>query len=331
MAFSTGHTTVRLEDIEKHLSQAEILTRYLDISKIPCVIPSPLRRDSNPSFGIYSRDGVKVYWTDFATKEKGNLYDLLMKMWHCDFKEAISRLAKDLGINNNNNLYNPMNISKSFKSPKVYSNISVDLKCKVREWRDYDIEYWASYGVPLKWLKYAEVFPISHKIIVKHNKNYVLKADKYAYAFVERKEGKITLKIYQPFNKHGYKWSNKHDRSVISLWTKIPEYGDKLIICSSLKDALCLWANIGIPAIAVQGEGYGISDTALSELRRRFREVYILFDNDRAGLEDGKSLSAKTGFKNIILPQFEGGKDISDLFKAKGKEEFISIIKKVVS
>ena len=33
-----------------------------------------------------------------------------------------------------------------------------------------------------------------------------------------------------------------------------------------MKDALCLWANTGIPAIAIQGEGYGISDTAVNEL-----------------------------------------------------------------
>ena len=93
-----------------------------------------------------------------------------------------------------------------------------------------------------------------------------------------------------------------------------------------MKDALCLWANTGIPAIAIQGEGYGMSDTAVSELRRRFKEVYILLDNDKAGLEDAKKLSESTGFTNIVLPQFSGGKDVSDLFKSRGKEEFLKIV-----
>ena len=140
---------------------------------------------------------------------------------------------------------------------------------------------------------------------------------------MEHKEGKVTLKIYQPFNKDGYKWSNKHDTSVISLWTKVPEYGEQICICSSLKDALCLWANTGIPALAVQGEGYKMSNTAISELKKRYKKIFILFDNDKAGLIDGEKLALSTGFTNIVLPEFEGGKDISDLYHSlQNKEKF---------
>ena len=94
-----------------------------------------------------------------------------------------------------------------------------------------------------------------------------------------------------------------------------------------MKDALCLWANTGIPAIAIQGEGYGISDTAVNELKRRYKEVFILLDNDKAGLIDGKKLSESTGFTNLVLQQFEGGKDVSDLNKIIGdKEKFREVI-----
>ena len=53
--------------------------------------------------------------------------------------------------------------------------------------------------------------------------------------------------------------------------------------------------------------------------------VYAIYD-DEAGLIDGKKLSESTGFTNIILPEFEGGKDISDLMKCKGKDKFLEII-----
>ena len=200
------------------------------------------------------------------------------------------------------------------------------MECRVREWQSHDIAYWQSFGITLEWLKYAEVYPISHKIVTKGDQRYVFGADKYAYAYVERKEGNVTLKIYQPFNKAGFKWASKHDKSVISLWAKVPEYGRKICICSSLKDALCLWANTGIPALAIQGEGYPMSETAVNELKRRYNEVYILLDNDTAGLKDGVSLAEATGFINLVLPQFEGGKDISDLYKVKGKDDFLKII-----
>jgi hypothetical protein len=191
----------------------------------------------------------------------------------------------------------------------------------------HDIEYWESYGVPLNWLKYANVHPISHKIVVKSGKRMIFAADKYAYAFAEFKEGKTTLKIYQPYNTKGFKWANKHDKSVISLWTKVPKTGDRVCICSSLKDALCLWANTGIPALAIQGEGYAISDTAIAELKKRFKQVYILLDNDEAGIKDAQNLSSKTGFTNLVLPKINGAKDISDLYlELHDKNKFKEII-----
>lgn len=237
-----------------------------------------------------------------------------MKYWGESYKATLMRVWEDLPNFSNTNVKLNNTIKK--KTYQSLKSRNIDLQCKVREWRDYDLDYWASYGISLEWLKYADIYPISHKIVIRDNQRYVFGADKYAYAYVERKEGKVTLKIYQPFNKGGYKWSNRHDRSVISLWTKVPEFGDRICICSSMKDALCLWANTGIPSLAIQGEGYGMSDTAINELKRRYKHIYILLDNDEAGLLDAEKLAQTTGFTNIVLPQFNGGKDVSDLFKS---------------
>lgn len=319
-----GRNSITFKDVSGKVSDAALVWFYLGVRQIPCFIQSPLRRDDRPSFGLYSLDGKRIFFTDLATKEKGGIYDLLAKMWHCSYNEVLSRIQRDFLKNNGEANVNLMAAPKTVSEITSHSEVSMEVK--VREWRQYDIDYWASYGVPLEWLKYAEVYPISHKIITKNGIKSIFGADRLAYAFVEHKEGKITLKIYQPLNKEGYKWANTHDRSVVSLWTKIPETGDKVVICSSLKDALCFWANTGIPALALQGEGYGMSDTAIAELKRRYKQVYILFDNDKAGIKDSKKLSEQTGFTNLILPAFEGGKDVSDLMKCKGKEAFITII-----
>ena len=317
MAISSGRSSVSLEDILSRVSEGDILSFYLGINEVPCIIHSPLREDKRPSFGLYSIDGRRIFYTDLSTRERGGLFDLLSNMWGVSYKEVLERINQDL--------------SKFSSSSHIkFYNSSTDLKCKTREWRNYDIEYWESYGISLEWLKYAEVYPISHKIIIKDGKQYVFGADKYAYAYVEHKEGKVTLKIYQPFNKMGYKWANKHDTSVISLWTKVPQQGEIICICSSLKDALCLWANTGIPSIAIQGEGYTISDTAINELKRRFNKVFILFDNDEAGLMNGEKLSQQTGFINVVLPKFEElgyPKDISDLYHSlQDKDRFRDIM-----
>lgn len=321
---SSGKSSFTLDDVLRVSSEAQIVSYYLGIQKVPCIINSPLRQDRHPSFGLYSPNGTEINYIDFSTRDSGTIFTLLKNMWNLDYPEVFKRICQDFSKFNSK-----ATVIKSSKCDVTSqgSSSNIDMKCKVREWKDYDLEYWASYGITLPWLKYANVYPISHKIIVKDGKEFVFGADKYAYAYVEFKEGKTTLKIYQPFNKRGFKWANKHDRSVISLWTKVPKTGDKIVVCSSLKDALCLWANTSIPAIAIQGEGYGISNTAINELKRRYKEVYILLDNDEAGLRDGEKLSASTGFINLVLPNINGAKDVSDLYKSlENKKRFKDII-----
>lgn len=323
MPISQGRPSVGLQDVLNVTTEADIASRYLGVQAIPCVMQSPLRQDNHPSFGVYSPDGVEVNYIDFSTHEGGRIFTLLTRMWNISFEEVCARIYHDFSRAQS---ASDTSIRTSRVQIRKSGPSNVKMECRVREWRSYDIAYWQSFGITLEWLKYAEVYPISHKIITKGDQRYVFGADKYAYAYVERKEGNVTLKIYQPFNKAGFKWANKHDKSVISLWSKVPEYGDKICICSSLKDALCLWANTGIPSLAVQGEGYPMSETAVNELKRRYNNIYILLDNDTAGLKDGVSLAKATGFINLVLPQFNGGKDISDLYKVKGKDDFLKII-----
>ena len=330
MAFASGEHSITLEDVLARTTEFDILYHYFNVSELPTIIHSPLRQDNRPSFGLYTLDGKRVHYTDLATKDRGGLFDLLMKYWGESYKDMLNHLWKDLpNFSNANVQFNSMKSERTYQYQSLKSR-NIDLQCKVREWRDYDIEYWASYGVSLEWLKYADIYPISHKIVIRDGQRYVFGADKYAYAYVERKEGKVTLKIYQPYNKGGYKWSNRHDRSVISLWTKVPEYGDRICICSSMKDALCLWANTGIPALAIQGESYGMSNTAISELKRRYKEVFIALDGDKAGVEDSIKLQKETAFKIIDCPLIDKAKDWSDIYYFYGKEALLKEFKKAL-
>lgn len=328
MAISIGKPNIKLENIKSRVSDLDIINYYFGVNSVPCIISSPLRTDNHPSFGFYSLDGKKIHWKDLSTKDSGGVIDLLGLYWGKGYNDVLIQLWEDLPKFTNTDGYGTLG-NRGVVQNNAYSS-SIELKCKVREWRDYDLEYWGSYGITLKWLEYADIYPISYKIIIKDGRRMVFPADKYAYAYVEYKEGKVTLKIYQPFNKHGYKWSNRHDRSVISLWTKVPEFGEKICICSSMKDALCLWANTEVPSIAIQGEGYGISETAISELKRRYKSVYILLDNDEAGLIDGKKLAEQTGFINLILPKTSQGKDVSDMYYYYGKEYLCNTVMKLL-
>lgn len=333
MAFSKGNDSVCLSDILSKVTEADILSYYLGVTEVPCIINSPLRQDRRPSFGLYSHDGKRIFYTDLSTRDRGGLFDLLGQMWGCSYKEVLIKINNDISKfcgSTNIHSYTPCAVRST-----TNHNKSTDLQCKVRDWKDYDIEYWASYGITLEWLKYAEVYPISHKIVIKDGQRYVFAADKYAYAYVEHKEGKVTLKIYQPFNKAGYKWSSNIDRSVWSLWTKIPKFGDNLIISSSVKDCLNIICNLGIPAICMQGEGYKPKSQIIEELKCRYKNIILFYDNDynnpdNPGRKDSIELSLEYNLKRVEIPAKYEAKDPSDLFKKYGRDKYLEIMNEIL-
>lgn len=308
------------------VNEFQLARHYLNINRIPIKIHSPLREDKSPSLSLYSLDGKRIWYKDHGTGDAGSLWKLLTKVFHINIQELQYKQYMGKGVGD-------LDISTPKpKIDKISSISNVDFKIKRRDWEKHDLDYWGSYGISKEWLEFADIYPISHKIIIKDGVEYLYKADKYAYAYVEFKDDKVYIKIYQPFNTHGFKWSGKHNKSIISLWRKIPQTGKILCICASMKDALCLWANTSIPSIAPQGEGYPIKPVVIEDLKRRYSKVFILFDNDEAGVMDTFKLAASTGFCPLFLPNIDGKKDISDLYayindKNRFKELLLTLFK----
>ena len=327
MVIGKTSSSISKAEVFAKFSETQVLSKvFPQITHIPCRINSPLRVDKHPSFSIYMGSNNHIYYKDFGdSSEKGSLLDLLCKYWNCTFSQCLDKICAIMIDAKCDDLTVRPTI-KTLTRKDVSQNTKIQVV--VRPWQDYDIEYWKNYGIELKWLKYAKVSPISYKIITKKDpetgksKRYIFPADKLAYVYQEKKDGKLQIKIYQPKNTKGFKWCSSMDGSVISLWTRVPETGDRIVICSSLKDALCLSCQLGIPAIAPQGEGYNISESACKELRRRYKKVFICFDTDEAGKKDAEALAEKTGFINVV-PDLGGEKDLSDHFKSlKNKEDF---------
>ena len=317
--------SVSLNDILDIITEDDILYHYFGISKLPCLINSPLRKDEKPSFSIFKSNNLRIRFKDFASGDEGGIIDMLMLYWNVTFKVCLSRIYKDLPSMGISGLRSKVHYRKS-----SYNGHSI-ITCTVRNWRKHDLEYWGSYGISLKWLKFGEVYPISSIIINKNNNQFTIPAEKYAYVYVERKDNIISLKIYQPLST-SHKWSNSNNSSVWNLWRQLPANGDKLIITSSRKDALCLWENTGIPATSLQGEGYLPKSHVVKQLTDRFENIYVLYDNDfncdtNHGREFGKKLADTYGFKQIEIPLEYKSKDPSDLYHNHGKEVFIKCIK----
>lgn len=328
---SKGTDTIVIDDVRRVTTDYEVVNKYLGISVVPSNINSILREDKNPSLCIFPYKD-SLFFKDFGTNQSGNIYQLLSLYWNIPLNQVYRKIYNDFTSVNYKSCCCKNRITKTIIKKK--SNI--DIKVKIREWKPWDIEYWGSYGINKQWLNYCDIFPISHIFLIHQNgEQIVVSADKYAYVYIERKDDKVSLKVYQPYSTN-FKWMSKHDASVWDLWTKIPDKGDKLIITSSRKDALCLWANTGIPSLSLQGEGYIPKEKVINQLKDRYKKIYVFYDNDfknevNNGRNYGKTIADKFDLQQIEIPTEYKSKDPSDLYKNWGKEVFLNVINSLIN
>lgn len=312
-----------IEALLKSVSEYQILAYYFGISEIPCVIPAPYRTDNKPSVSIFEgRDG-SIRFKDQARGDHGRILDLLMLTWGCTSGEAFRRLGKEISsIRQSPDKKKGGHLFTRTEKPVIHHSSS-DLKVKVREWRDYDYRFWEEQGVDKWLLNISNTYPISTIFFIKDGVTTKVPADKYAYAYVEFKDGEPTIKVYQPFSQY-LKWVSKHDSSVWDLWDLLPESGDNLVITSSRKDAMCIWCLTDTPSTSLQGEGYVPKHHVVEDLKGRFRRVHVLFDNDfdktiNYGRSYGERIATELGLHQAEIPSMYRSKDPSDLTRTHGR------------
>ncbi len=318
--------SVRRDDVP--LSDRDIIRRYVGIDSFPCSVCSPLRNDDvRPSFSMTERDG-KVFWKDFGTGESGDAVKLMARLWNVSYHEALLKMKLDTGSR-----IPRAGLIRRYNG-RIHLTRNSTLKVRVREWKDWDIDYWKTYGISKDFAIWCNVFPISHAFFTweedGRSRTTTVPMDKYAYAYFEWKDGKESIKLYQPYSET-MKWLSKHDASVWDMWKQAflfaKNKSDKaVIITSSRKDAMCLWFNLKIPAMSLQGEGYLPKPQVMQQVLNRFKTVYLWYDNDythrnsNPGQDNAKRLvELYPTLKNICIPEQYGSKDPSDLFKNWGK------------
>ena len=329
MITKTKKTSLPIHREDISITDAEIITRYMGIDSFPCSISSPLRDDDhNPSFSMMETEDGTVIWKDFGTGAAGNATSLMAKLWNVTYSEALLKIKMDTGYQ-----IPRISLVRRYKG-KVHITKNSTIRVRIREWRDWDREYWKSFGITEKFARWCNVYPISHAFFTKDDKDGVthtvsIPMDKYAYAYFEWKDGKESIKLYQPYSAT-MKWLSKHDASVWDLWKHAFRWADMntdeaVIITSSRKDAMCLWENLAVPAMALQGEGYLPKPQVMKQVLERFKTVYLWYDNDFKHKEDNpgqdnarKLIELYPQLHNICIPDEYQCKDPSDLYKSKG-------------
>ena len=275
---------------------------------------SDLRQDKSPTVSIIPYNG-KLLYKDFGSPDHTfNCFSYVQFKYNFDFFSALNIIASDFNLNlssKNSEINFTMGIMayRQNKTP-AYTKNEVILKKKRRKWTREDANFWSQYLVSKKILIRFGVEPISYFWI--NNLRFTCKSISYAFRFKNR------YKIYSPYEETN-KWLSNTKKTDVQGYNQLPYKGERLIITSSLKDVMCLYA-AGYNAIALQSEMQIPSDKLISELKERFSTIDILYDNDfNKATNPGQNMAKKIcnlyGFNNICIPTYYESKDPSDLVK----------------
>lgn len=304
-------------------------------------ISSPFREDKNPSFSLfYSNEHEMLMYKDFSTGEVGDCFNFVMKLFKISSKiETFNKIARDfkltqfeLGAGFNSKFTRKR---KKGNGKKVRMNKPrVEIKINLAPWTHVHKNYMLLYGLTSRFANSCDVFPIRGYWIG----DAYYQSDPVAFAYLEMKDGIKTFKIYQPYNAFKKKWVSGNDSSTWELWNMLPKKGNILVITSSRKDAMViksLYKSRDITSCSLQSEGVIPKLHVLDQLKSRFKQIYILYDNDfdnprNPGRMAGIKLAKLSGFRQMEIPSKFKFKDISDFRRNKGKLQTKDLLKSLI-
>lgn len=307
-----------------HITDLDIYNMYMDGGTVSLngTIKSPLKHEKRASFGFFLGDNNEILFKDFRLGG-GDCVKFVQLKYSLNYNEALIKIAKDFSLDDYFIISDKTVITSKRqvvqnKYDLLKDVVKLQLKKRTRKWENYDLKFWGDFGITEKTLLKYNVVAIDYFFMNDH----ILKADKYAYCFIEHKDGYETYKIYQPFNDK-YKWINNHNDSVWQGWSQLPETGDSLLLTKSLKDVMSLHENFNIPAVSMQAESIKPKITVLNELKKRFDTIYLFYDNDydkevNWGQKYAKVLSNEYDLDNVFIPSNYKVKDYSDSIKKYG-------------
>lgn len=311
--------------ILSRFSEEQLMEYYLHIPVKKGLFRSPLRRDKQPTCSFYRNKSGTLIFKDFATGQHLNVFDVVQSIFRCDYFESLRIIANDFGIVQNNTLHkNPgkINLNPIKIKDKEISKIQIE----VQEFTDSELKWWGKYGISKDILKRFDVYSCKHVFL---NDQLFAKSQQHCPIFGyygKKYQGLELWRCYFP-KRTSFRFITNWPSKKIQGYDQLPKKGKLLVITKSMKDSMCLYS-CGITACAPNSENLFIPDKVLEDLKNRFENIVVLYDNDKPGLYNmAKIRKEHPELTYVFIPKRYGSKDISDFYKDHGRKETLNLIK----
>ena len=313
------------ELILSRFSEEQLMEYYLHLPVKKGLFRSPLRRDKQPTCSFYRNKSGTLIFKDFATGQHLNVFDVVQSIFKCNYFESLRIIANDFGIVRDSALRkNPgkINLNPIKIKDKEISKIQIE----VQEFTDSELKWWGKYGISKDILKRFDVYSCKHVFL---NDQLFAESQQHCPIFGyygKKYQGLELWRCYFP-KRTSFRFITNWPSKKIQGYDQLPKKGKLLVITKSMKESMCLYS-CGITACAPNSENLFIPDKVLEDLKNRFKNIVVLYDNDRPGLYNmAKIRKEHPELTYVFIPKKYGSKDISDFYKDHGRKETLNLIK----
>lgn len=290
--------------------------------KVPKSMKSPWRKDNNPSFGFYQKDGIWC-WRDIAREEAGTAIEYVMNKFGLNFGDAMQKVLYDFGIGGSKVNINPNPIKITWEKKEV--ELPVHISFTSQPFQRQHHEFWNCAGVQEVDCNRMECWAVKDMSLKR--KRFFIRPDEAAFAYYAPEEDKV--KIYLPDRGKGERFWNSV--SYFYLWNSrnIQQKVENLVVQKSVKDMI-VTSMLTPNVIATQAEGVTIfNEETVRAISDMADNVFISYGSD----EDGKTKSIKItkdfGWKWVNPPNkfLPDANDFYLLAKLHGMKELEKLLK----
>lgn len=301
---------------------------YLRIPIKKGLFRSPLRKDKRPTCSLYRNNLGTLIFKDFATGQYLDIFSVVQEMFRCNYPEALRIIANDMGIVKDKTLHkNPGKINSN--PTRIKDKETSKIQVEIQEFTPLELKWWAKFGITKDILHHFNVYSCKYVFL---NGDLLAQSQQHCpiFGYYGKKYQGIELwRCYFP-KRTSFRFINNWPKQKIQGYDQLPKSGKLLVITKSLKDVMCLYS-CGISACAPNSENLFISDTVLQNLKERFKNIVVFYDNDRTGIHNmAKIRENYPEFNYVYIPKKYGSKDISDFYRDHGRKETLNLIKSFI-
>jgi len=327
MEFISLHPKITKDFILSKVNQESIMQHYIgtDVNSKKLFL-SPLRSDNHVTCSIYKSKSGILYMHDFATNEHIDCWNLVMRLYSCNYYEALKIIAQDFNLISSD-------ITKT-QTPKIVESLketeSAKIQVQIKDFTNKELEWWKSFGISRKTLKKYHVFSLQHVFL-----NGELKFTSseqcpiYGYYFGKDKNHEEKWKIYFPMRTE-FRFINNTNKKLLQGYKQLPKTGDLLVISKSMKDIMAMH-EFNIPAVAPNSETLFINDKQLEEFKSRFKHILIFYDSDRPGKYNMAKIRREHPELNYYFLPRHLSKDFTDTIKQVGVDKMKELVNQFMS